>query len=59
MLQVLENEKVTRVLIPVNTQQLLAIFMESETLRNLAEGNHLAGTLRTAESVGIMIRLKA
>ena len=59
MLQVLENDAVTRVLIPVSTQQLLAIFMESETLRSLAEGHHLGSTLRTAESVGIMIRLKA
>jgi hypothetical protein len=57
MLTLLENKKEIRMLIPLDTASLLAIFMESPTLQQLVQGERVVGELRTAKSVGIMVRL--
>jgi hypothetical protein len=57
MLRLLENNKETRILIPLGTAELLAMFMESPTLQRLSQDHNLSGELRTARSVGIVIRL--
>jgi hypothetical protein len=57
MLRLLENNKETRILIPLDTASLLAMFMESPTLQRLSQDHNLSGELRTAKAIGIIVRL--